>query len=109
MSLKRHASSDDDSLVSDEEEVNQKKSSSKKMKSRGGRNADGDFLIDLGKNKKCCVRSFKGRTLIDIREYYVDKNSGEEKPGKKGIALQPEQWEALKEACEEIDQAIEEL
>ena len=33
--------------------------------------------------------------LIDIREYYDDKKSGEEKPGKKGISLNPDQWNAL--------------
>jgi hypothetical protein len=27
---------------------------------------------------------FKGKRLIDIREYYEDKETGEMKPGKKG-------------------------
>jgi hypothetical protein len=38
------------------------------------------------------VRTFGGKVLIDIREYYTDQASGEERPGKKGIALSPEQW-----------------
>lgn len=47
----------------------------------------------LGKMKFVDVREFKGMTLIDIREYYEDKNTGEMKPGKKGISLQADQWE----------------
>lgn len=38
------------------------------------------------------VREFKGMILIDIREYY-ETADGEMKPGKKGIALNSEQWE----------------
>ncbi|CAM9129993.1 unnamed protein product [Choristocarpus tenellus] len=32
-------------------------------------------------------------TLVDIREFYEDRASGELKPGKKGISLQAAQWE----------------
>lgn len=31
--------------------------------------------------------TFKGNVLVNIREFYTDKNSGEERPGNKGIAL----------------------
>ncbi|CAM9785755.1 unnamed protein product [Sphacelaria rigidula] len=55
------------------------------------------------------VREFKGMTLIDIREYYEDKNTGELKPGKKGISLQADQWEALKENMEAIDEKMESM
>ncbi|WP_411027189.1 transcriptional coactivator p15/PC4 family protein [Salmonella sp. s54925] len=44
---------------------------------------------------------------MDIREYYED--SGNLKPGKKGISLQVEQWEALKEIWGEIDDAVADL
>jgi len=53
------------------------------------------------------VREFKGRLLVDIREFY-EKN-GESLPGKKGISLQLEQWEKLKNLIGDIDEAIEEL
>lgn len=48
-----------------------------------------------GGKKKASVSVFKGKALVNIREYYVDKATGEEKPGSKGIALTKEQWEAL--------------
>lgn len=50
----------------------------------------------LDKYKRVTVRQFKDKTLIDIREYYTDKNTEMQKPGKKGIALSVEAWKALK-------------
>eukprot|EP01036_Dinobryon_divergens_P044916 gene44916-59953_t len=55
-----------------------------------------ESTIDLGGSKKVSVSTFKGKKYINIREYYTDKASNEEKPGKKGIALTVEQWQALK-------------
>ncbi|CAB4030813.1 activated RNA polymerase II transcriptional coactivator p15-like, partial [Paramuricea clavata] len=62
----------------------------------------------IGKKRNVNVREFKGKVLIDIREYYED-DAGNMKPGKKGISLQVDQWEALKEHIAKIDEAIEEL
>lgn len=71
------------------------------------KNSEGDMYVDLGKRKRVTVRSFKGKphlpiygrvdyslsgkgsTLVDIREHY--EFEGNEKPGKKGIALNVEQ------------------
>ena len=30
---------------------------------------------------------YRGKPLVDIREYYIDKGGGGAKPGKKGISL----------------------
>jgi hypothetical protein len=38
-----------------------------------------DGVFDLGGRKKVSVSSFKGSTYINIREYYVDKATQEEK------------------------------
>jgi len=62
----------------------------------------GEKYIDLGKKKRATVRAFKGTVLLDIREYYAA--DGQEKPGKKGISLTLEQWEALREGASAIDQ-----
>jgi hypothetical protein len=61
----------------------------------------------LGKLKRVSVSDFRGMTLIDIREYYLEKSSGEFKPGKKGIALTLDQWEHLKKNIERIDKLVE--
>lgn len=36
--------------------------------------SEGDKYVDLGKKKRATVRSFKGNTFVDIREFYVSCN-----------------------------------
>lgn len=49
-----------------------------------------------------------GRVFVNIREYYEDASTGEQRPGKKGIALSVEQWNRLKEHMDDIDKVIKE-
>ncbi|KAJ0067766.1 hypothetical protein NL108_010070 [Boleophthalmus pectinirostris] len=72
-------------------------------KSSGSKSEDNMFQI--GKMRYVSVRDFKGKVLIDIREYWMNQD-GEMKPGKKGISLNPEQWNQLKEQISDIDDAI---
>lgn len=53
------------------------------------------------------VRSFKGTTLVDIRQYFTSEN-GTVLPTKKGISLTIEQWETLKGSIHNVDRLIEE-
>ncbi|KAM4745616.1 SUB1 regulator of transcription b isoform 1-T2 [Anableps anableps] len=69
---------------------------------------DGDNMFQIGKMRYVSVRDFKGKVLIDIREYWMNQD-GEMKPGKKGISLNPEQWNQLKEQISEIDDAVKRL
>uniref|UniRef100_A0A1I7VPT8 PC4 domain-containing protein n=1 Tax=Loa loa TaxID=7209 RepID=A0A1I7VPT8_LOALO len=80
----------------------------KKGKSNDGgfKNADGEEMFELGKMRFVTVRSFKGKALIDIREYYQDKGSGELKPGRKGISLSGEQYQRLKAIMGDIDEKL---
>ncbi|KAL4683091.1 hypothetical protein H8957_006239 [Semnopithecus entellus] len=55
-----------------------------------------------------CVQGFKGKVLMDIREYWMDPD-GEMKPGRKDISLNPEQWSQLKEQISVIDDAVRKL
>ena len=41
------------------------------------------FPQQLTNKRKVSVRQFKGKTMVDIREYYEDSN-GDIKPGRKG-------------------------
>ncbi|XP_078531037.1 activated RNA polymerase II transcriptional coactivator p15 [Lissotriton helveticus] len=67
-----------------------------------------DNMFQIGKMRYVSVRDFKGKVLIDIREYWMDQE-GEMKPGRKGISLNPEQWNQLKEQISEIDDAVKNL
>ena len=61
----------------------------------------------IGKRKKITVSEFKGRTLVNIREYYND--NGEEKPGKKGICLQTDEFLELVKYVPEIKEHLQSL
>ncbi|XP_078531038.1 activated RNA polymerase II transcriptional coactivator p15-like [Lissotriton helveticus] len=75
--------------------------------SKQSKKAD-DNMFQIGKMRYVSVRDFKGKVLIDIREYWMDQE-GEMKPGRKGISLNPEQWNQLKEQISEIDDAVKNL
>jgi hypothetical protein len=52
------------------------------------------------------VSIFNGKVIVNIREFYEDIKTGENKPGKKGIALNIQQWEALKNSADDIHLAV---
>lgn len=58
------------------------------------RAVDTDFSLELTEKRKVNISVFKGTNFVNIREYYTDK-SGHLAPGKKGIALDAEQWQSL--------------
>jgi hypothetical protein len=117
-SKRRRHDDDDDENSSDEDVKSSRMSSKQKEKGKEkekpkGKEADSRKRDrsekpdhwDLGQKKRVSINVFRGKTLIDIREYYEDE--GELKPGKKGISLTKEQWEKLKKQMEEIDEVLE--
>ncbi|KAL2521258.1 RNA polymerase II transcriptional coactivator KIWI [Forsythia ovata] len=69
---------------------------------------DSDHIVvcELSKNRKVSVRSWNGRVVVDIREFYY--KDGKEMPGKKGISLTMDQWKVLRDHVDEIDQEVAE-
>jgi len=110
---KEVSSSDSDSGPEDKNpapEKKQKVSKSSGAKSGGGleKNDAGEYVFELSKMRQVSVKDFKGRVYVNIREYYQHE-SGEMRPGKKGIALSVEQWNKFKEHFDDIDKAVKEL
>ncbi|KAK0394462.1 hypothetical protein QR680_000751 [Steinernema hermaphroditum] len=70
------------------------------------KNSSGEELMSLGKMRFVSVREFKGRKMVDIREYYEDKSGGGLKPGKKGVSLSQEQFQQLTALLPEIEKEL---
>lgn len=79
-----------------------------KSKSASGSNEAEDNKFMLSKNRFVAVREFRGRVMVDIREFYND-SEGDLKPGRKGIALSLDQWTKLKDHIDDIDEAVKDI
>ncbi|BFY97220.1 hypothetical protein BsWGS_00260 [Bradybaena similaris] len=64
----------------------------------------GEYMFQLGKMRFATVNEFRGKVMVGIREYY--EKDGELRPGKKGISLSAEQWQALKDKIADIDECV---
>uniref|UniRef100_A0A1D2A640 DEK-C domain-containing protein n=1 Tax=Auxenochlorella protothecoides TaxID=3075 RepID=A0A1D2A640_AUXPR len=61
--------------------------------------------VELGSNKRAEVTTFKGRSLLSLREYY--EKDGQLLPGKRGIALAADQVLALLTAAPQLTAGLE--
>ncbi|XP_030365599.1 activated RNA polymerase II transcriptional coactivator p15-like [Strigops habroptila] len=113
------SSSESDQKEKDEEGKKRKKEAAskaeKKLKTEAksskvpeeamGQGGEEGTMFQIGSTRYVRVSCFKGKVLVDIREFYADKD-GDMKPGRKGIALSAEQWNQLKEIIPEVDAAV---
>ena len=74
-------------------------------------NADSlnDLAIELDKKRQVTVRKFNNVNLVDIREFYIDKDTKEKKPGKKGISLTEDSWKKLVGVVDQVQEALDSL
>ncbi|KAJ8629527.1 hypothetical protein MRB53_022850 [Persea americana] len=85
---------------------------SKQPKKNPKRSADDDedtdsiTICDISKNRRVSVRTWQGKAVVDIREFYM--KDGKQMPGKKGISLSMDQWKILRDHVDEIDQVVAE-
>lgn len=82
--------------------------STKTTTTAGGARAGESYVFDLGAKRRITVNVFAGKKRVDLREFYEDE-SGELKPGKKGISLSLEQYELLKSVIPRVDDALKRL
>ncbi|KAJ2974177.1 hypothetical protein NUW58_g8742 [Xylaria curta] len=91
---KRHVNDDDD--TSGDEQVAQRSKRSKTKtaaQAHAGKDDEGNSFWPLSNTRRITIQHFKGKDYINIREYY--DNNGDIRPGKKGIMLTLEQYDAL--------------
>ncbi|GBC06752.1 hypothetical protein RclHR1_07010008 [Rhizophagus clarus] len=85
-----------------------KKEESDSDRSDRGENSAGETYFKLSNKKRVTIREWKNMVLIDFREFFETKD-GKTQPTKKGISLQLEQWNKLKELVSDIDNEIRKL
>nr|OQO17211.1 hypothetical protein B0A51_17336 [Rachicladosporium sp. CCFEE 5018] len=67
---------------------------------------DGNDFWELSRTKRVQISEFKGITMVGIREFY--EKDGKWLPGKKGISLTTEQFNAVVEALPQIEASLKE-
>ena len=68
---------------------------------------NGEITLFLDAYKRLTLRKYKGKLLVDIREFYYSE--GEMKPGKKGISLSVDCWNKINDNIDFINESIKEL
>ncbi len=104
-------SEEDDSEKYSNEKNNEKYSNEKNDEKYNGQQSSSKqsskTSFELSTRRRITLRKFKSNILIDIREFYEDRSTGEELPGKKGISLTVEQFLKFKELIPMIEASIE--
>ncbi|KAK9816898.1 hypothetical protein WJX72_006917 [[Myrmecia] bisecta] len=72
--------------------------------SKAADDCDLEYALDLASMRRVTITEFKGRVLIDLREFY--EKEGQQLPGKKGIALSQDQWALVCGSLDAVDEAI---
>ncbi|KAI4099198.1 MAG: hypothetical protein L6R37_006081 [Teloschistes peruensis] len=76
------------------------------VKSKGGQNNEDEEFWEITTNRRISITQYSGKHMINIREYYEDKNGGGLLPGKKGIALPIAQYSTLLTLLPDIEAAL---
>ncbi|CAO4374354.1 unnamed protein product [Caenorhabditis nigoni] len=113
------SSSSEDELpkkVKEQEKKNKRKSEAvdepeqkkaKKEETTGRlKDSDGNEMFEIGNLRYATVSKFKGKEYVNIREYYIDKETQKMQPSRKGISLSKAQWANLKDLIPEIDKKL---
>uniref|UniRef100_A0A182NPR9 Transcriptional coactivator p15 (PC4) C-terminal domain-containing protein n=1 Tax=Anopheles dirus TaxID=7168 RepID=A0A182NPR9_9DIPT len=79
----------------------------KKAKPTGASNSSGEHVFELGKMRKVTVSEFKGKTYVNIREFY--EKDGKDLPSKKGISLPVDQWKKLLGLADDVNNALKQF
>ncbi|KAK7509914.1 putative RNA polymerase II transcriptional coactivator, partial [Phyllosticta citriasiana] len=101
--------SDEFVVADDDEEPKPKKAKTTKAKKPAGANGmltddNGDPYWELSNTRRVTVSEFKGKSMVNIREYY--EKDGKALPGKKGISLTVDQYRSLLESLPAVESVL---
>ena len=65
--------------------------------------------VPLRADRHVVVQSFRDKVYVNVREFYRHDVTKKWLPGKKGINLTLEDWNALTDASSKIDEAVQDL
>ncbi|KAJ3318024.1 Uridine-cytidine kinase-like 1 [Boothiomyces sp. JEL0866] len=68
-----------------------------------------DWSLEISASKKLSISTFTGKPMIDLRNYFKDKTSGEMKPTQKGIMLTLQEFEFIHENYESIKEEFNKM
>jgi hypothetical protein len=94
--------------MSDNEESESPKKPTSSVKKTKKTTEETPKSFTISATKRVTINTFKGKKLVDIREFYTDKESGELKPGKKGISLSIEEFKKLLDQLPLVQDALKE-
>ena len=69
-----------------------------------------DLICSVPRNRGAVQvrrREFKGRDLCDVRQWYLDAETGELKPSPKGVSLRPEEIREVAAGLLQTAEALE--
>ena len=70
-----------------------------------------EFIAEFQKNSTEKIRARVGeynkRKFADLRIFYLDEDSGEWKPTRKGIAFSPELWPEFKQMVDALEEELQ--
>ncbi|KAM0303144.1 hypothetical protein HYE67_010968 [Fusarium culmorum] len=88
----------------DEPEIATKRVKNATSVESDGKDDDGNPFWELSNKRRVGVSDFSSKTFVNIREYY--EKDGKTLPGKKGISLSIEQYNAFLKAVPRINAAL---
>ncbi|OJJ67509.1 hypothetical protein ASPBRDRAFT_161888 [Aspergillus brasiliensis CBS 101740] len=77
----------------------------KSLLGQGKLDSNGDLYWEISKARRVTISSFRGKTMVSIREYY--EKDGQELPGKKGISLPIDQFSSLVSLLPHIETTLQ--
>ncbi|RYO78717.1 hypothetical protein DL766_009895 [Monosporascus sp. MC13-8B] len=102
---------EDDDVASEEETAKPSKKPTKKTETvsagTSAQDEEGNTYWPLSNTRRINISEFKGKVLVNIREYYTDQ-TGELRPGKKGISLSLDQYNSFIKAIPDINAQLNE-